>query len=93
LYGGDQLALRKRQNARRFLPDKYQRKNGGKRRIVIVVSISSSLILMKNLRRICDEKFFTIPVNIYKIIRYDVLLSLYMVEVRGSNPLSPTYRD
>gem|GEM_PF-3792756 len=55
----------------------------------MVVTISSS-ILIKNLRRICDEIISVIAVNYIYIMRYNACLSLYMVEVRGSNPLSPT---
>ena len=58
----------------------------------MVVTISSS-ILIKYLRRICDEKIILLPIKVNKIIRYDVPLFLYMVEFRGSTPLSPTYRD
>jgi len=65
------------------------KERGKKRRIVIIVTISSS-ILIKYTRRICDEKFFKIRVSDIKIIIYDMSLFLYMVEVRGSNPLSPT---
>jgi hypothetical protein len=48
---------------------------------------------MKNLRCICDEKILAIPVSEYEINRCDALFSLCMVEVRGSNPLSPTRID
>jgi len=62
---------------------------GEKWRNVIVVTISSS-ILIKNLRLICDEEIFVITISDNNIIIYYVLLFLYMVEVRGSTPLSPT---
>lgn len=63
------------------------KERGINRRNVIVVTISSS-ILIKNLRRICDEKIFAISVSDNKIMIYDIHLSLYMVEAVGSNPLS-----
>ena len=65
---------------------------GQKTENVIVVKISSS-ILIKNLRRICNEKIYAMPISDNNIMIYGIILSLYMVEVRGSTPLSPTHRD
>ncbi len=57
--------------------------------MVLVVTICS-WILMPKLRRICDDKFYSISVSDINIMIYSTFPFLYTVEVRSSNPLSST---
>ena len=59
------------------------------RPFIRVVTISSWILII-NLRRICDEKIFAIPLSDIKIMIYDMLLFLYTIKVANAHNKKPT---